>query len=343
MINFAYAPVLLLLLLLPLLLWLRSRQGKPAAVRYSSLKLITSGSHPVKSRKGSLNWLFLILPWILVVLALARPRITDIEETTDSSGVDIMLAIDVSGSMHAMDFFIDGQRDTRLEAVKTVVAGFIKDREFDRIGMVAFAEAPYLVSPLTLNHDWLNKNFARLEVGLIPQGGTAIGSALGMCVNRLREMESESRIVILLSDGDNNRGTLSPEAAAEAAAAYGIRVYTIAAGTEEAAPSPQTDSRGRIYRDANGRPIPSIRRGPTPVNESTLRTIAEVSDGLFFRASDTEGLEEIYAEIDELEKTEITLESYAKHDELFAYPLFAALGILLLGELLRNTRSRRIP
>lgn len=341
--NFAYPAVLLLLLLLPLLLWLRSKQGKPAAVRYSSLKLVTGGSRPVKSKRGSLAWLFLVLPWILVVIALARPRLTNIEETTDSSGVDIMLAIDVSGSMHAMDFFIDGQRDTRLEAVKTVVAGFINEREFDRIGMVAFAEAPYLVSPLTLNHEWLNVNFARLEVGLIPQGGTAIGSALGMCLNRLRDMDSESKIVILLSDGDNNRGTLSPEAAAEAAAAYGIKVYTIAAGTENPAPMPQMDRRGNIYRGSNGRPVPTMRLGSIPINESTLQDIAEISGGRFYRATDTEGLEEIYAEIDELEKTEVVVESYAQHEELFAYPLVASVILMLLGEFMRNTRFRRIP
>ena len=324
-------------------MWLRSKQGRPAAVRYSSLKLVTGGSRPVKSKRGSLTWLFLILPWVLIVIALARPRITDVEETTDSSGVDIMLAIDVSGSMHAMDFFIDGERDTRLEAVKTVVAGFIEEREFDRIGMVAFAEAPYLVSPLTLNHDWLNKNFARLEVGLIPQGGTAIGSALGMCLYRLRDMESESKIVILLSDGDNNRGTLSPEAAAEAAAAYGIKVYTIAAGTENPAPMPQTDRRGNIYRGTNGRPVPTMRMGSIPIDETTLQDIAAVSGGRFYKATDTEGLEDIYAEIDELEKTEVVVESFAKHNELFAYPLIASVALLLLGELLRNTRFRRIP
>lgn len=343
MINFAYPFVLLLILLAPVLMWLRGRQGAPAAVRYSSLKLLTQGTRPIKSRRGHLNFLLLLIPWVLIIVALARPRITDIEETTESSGVDIMLAIDVSGSMNAMDFFIDGDRDTRLEAVKTVVAGFIKDREFDRIGMVAFAEAPYLVSPLTLNHDWLNKNFARLEIGLIPQGGTAIGSALGMSVNRLRKTDSESKIVILLSDGENNRGTLSPEAAAEAAAAYDIRVYTIAAGTEQAAPTPQTNSRGVIYRDANGRPIPTSSHTPMPVNESTLRTVAEITDGLFYRATDTDGLESIYAQIDELEKTEITLQSYAKHDELFAYPLISALAFMLFAEILRNSRFRRIP
>ncbi|MCH2156564.1 MAG: VWA domain-containing protein [Opitutales bacterium] len=342
MFNFGQPLWLLALLLIPLFFFLKGRQGKPASVKFSSLKLLRKGPRPVKAASGLPILLFLVIPWALVVIALARPRLTETEENVQSNGVDIMLAIDVSGSMRAMDFFIEGQRDTRLEAVKTVVAGFIEEREFDRIGIVAFAEAPFLVSPLTLQHDWLKTNFARLEVGLISPGGTAVGDALGTSVNRLRELEAQSKVVILLSDGENNRGLISPSSAAEAAAAHGVKVYTIAAGSQDVVPFPRVDRNGRIFRDRNGRPIPGGRSN-IPVDESTLKAIAETTGGRFYRATDTEGLERIYEEIDELEKTEVTVNSVSTHNELFAWPLWSALGLLCFGELLRNTRMRRIP
>jgi Ca-activated chloride channel family protein len=215
---------------------------------------------------------------------------------------------------------------------KSVIDRFIEARPNDRIGLVAFAGRPYLVSPLTLDHDWLRQNLERTRIGLV-EDGTAIGTALATSVNRLRGEDAKSRIVVLLTDGMNNAGKVAPETAAEAARALGVKVYAIAAGTEGEAPMPVTDAFGRRR----------IVRATVDVDEETLTRVAEETGGKFFRATDTDSLSRIYDEIDRLEKSHVTATQYEKAEDLFAWALVPGLACLLLEGALAHTRLRRLP
>jgi Ca-activated chloride channel family protein len=216
--------------------------------------------------------------------------------------------------------------------VKTVVQRFIAERPNDRIGMVAFAGRPYLVSPLTLDHDWLIKNLDRVRIGLV-EDGTAIGSAIASSVNRLRDQAAKSKVVILLTDGVNNAGKVAPLTAADAAAALGIRVYTIGAGTKGEAPMPVRDQLG------NER----IVMAQVDVDEETLGQVAKTTGAAFFRATDTDSLKQIYAQIDQLEKTTATLKKFDRYRELYPFVVAAALAVLALEVALAETRLRRLP
>jgi len=227
--------------------------------------------------------------------------------------VDMVLALDCSGSMEALDFKLDGRPTNRLDVVKSVVSRFIDARPNDRIGLIGFAGAPYLVSPLTLDHDWLQQNLDRVQIGAV-EDGTAIGSALAACVNRLRDQQSKSKIVVLLTDGENNMGKIAPDTAAQAAKALGVKVYTIAAGVRGEAPVPVT-----------------------------LRKIADATGGKFFRATDSDSLKNIYVEIDRLEKTTHQIKKFEHHSELFAWALMPALTLFGLSFGLQQTRFRRLP
>jgi Ca-activated chloride channel family protein len=244
----------------------------------------------------------------------------------------MILAMDCSGSMEALDFKIDGQPISRLDIVKSVVSKFIDARPNDRIGLIGFAGAPYLVSPLTLDHDWLQQNLERVKIGCV-EDGTAIGSALATSVNRLRDQPSKSKIVVLLTDGQNNAGKIIPETAAQAAKAMGVKVYTIAAGVRGEAPIPVTDAFG------NKR----LAMAQVDVDEDTLKKIAAETGGKFFRATDTESLKNIYSEIDRLEKTTHQLKKFEHHTELFAWAVVPALAVLGLGIGLGHTRFRHLP
>jgi Ca-activated chloride channel family protein len=244
----------------------------------------------------------------------------------------MILALDCSGSMESLDFKVDGEPVNRLGVVKSVVSKFIDARPNDRIGLVGFAGAPYLVSPLTLDHDWLQQNLDRVKIGSV-EDGTAIGSALATSVNRLREQPSKSKIVILLTDGENNAGKVMPETAAQAAKALGVKVYTIAAGVRGEAPIPVTDAFG------NKR----LAMAKVDVDEETLKKIAAETGGTFFRATDTQSLKNIYAEIDRLEKTTHQLKKFEHHSELFAWAIVPALAALGAGVGLGHTRFRRLP
>ena len=234
--------------------------------------------------------------------------------------------------MEALDFKLEGRPANRLDIVKSVVSKFIDARRNDRIGLVGFAGAPYLVSPLTLDHDWLQQNLDRVQIGTV-EDGTAIGAALATSVNRLREQPGKSKIVVLLTDGQNNAGKVMPETAAQAAKALGVKVYTIGAGVRGEAPVPVTDAFG------NKR----LAMAKVDVDEDTLKKIADETGGKFFRATDTKSLQDIYAEIDRLEKTTHQLKKFEHHSELFALAVFPALGLLGLGVGLEHTRFRRLP
>ena len=332
MIQFAHPDLLWLLLLLPIgALW-QGRPGKVAAVEYSSAEAARQVARETRSRPG--GWLPL-LRWLalgLFIVGLARPQLGHATMEVNASGIDMMLAIDVSGSMQSLDFKVNGQPVDRVGIVKTVVSKFIDQRPNDRLGLVEFAGAPYLVSPLTLDHDWLQQNLERVKVGSI-EDGTAIGSAIAMCANRLRNEPSKSKVIVLLTDGENNSGKISPLLAAEAAKALGIKIYTIGAGVRGEAPMPVKDQFG------NTRMV----MVKSDVDEVTLGKIAAETGGRFFRATDTDSLEDIYAQIDKLQKTTHTIKKFEHRSELFEWALLPGLFVLGAGLGLEQTRYRRLP
>ncbi|TVP81673.1 MAG: VWA domain-containing protein [Puniceicoccaceae bacterium] len=333
---------LFLLLLLPLIAWWAGKTGPEASLRFSSIHLVKALSQHRHSRPGKFLFGLRLLALAALIAALARPQLGRINDSTEADGIDIVVTLDLSGSMRALDLSTPDDIVTRLDASKRVVYDFIGKRPFDRIGLVVFAPEAHVVSPLTLNHDWLKRNLQRLDLDVIDGSGTAIGTALAASVNRLRD-DSRSRIVILLTDGENNAGALSPIAAAEVAQALGVKVYTIATGRQGRVPIPETDRAGRVLRDNNGAPIYRGRTELSQYDETEIKQIAAMTGGRFFRATEVGDLERIYAEIDQLETTEVELRSYATFDELFAWPASIGLFLLALEQLLRNTRYRRLP
>jgi Ca-activated chloride channel family protein len=325
---------LLALLLVPVVLLLRGHRGPAPAVRFPGAAALLPPRAERAARFGRFSRWLAALSFLLLTVALARPQFGETLTHTESSGVEIMLALDVSESMLAEDFTVGGQRANRLEAIKQVTRDFIEGRTSDRIGMVAFAGAPYLVSPLTLDHDWLAGNLDRVKIGLV-EDGTAIGSAIASAANRLRNREAKSRVLVLLTDGDNNAGNITPKTAAEAAKALGIRVYTVGAGTRGAAPYPV----GR--HPFTGETI--YRRMEVRFNEEGLREVADITGGKYFRATDTDSLRGIFAEIDRLEKTRVEITERRRFHDKYQWP--AAAGMLCLAGALALgwTRERTIP
>lgn len=251
----------------------------------------------------------------MLIVAIARPCMIIENKKVQSSGIDLYLALDLSSSMLAPDFSINQfQNVQRIQAAKVVLENFIKKRKNDRLGLVAFARYPYLISPLTLNHKWLLKNLERLNAGLI-EDGTAIGSAITMCINRLKPLEAKSRVIVLLTDGVNNFGAVSPLMAAEVAQNFNTKIYTVMVGNDQF----------------------------FPVDEQMLVQVAEKTGGRFYRAYDISTLEAIYQEINQLEKSKTTLEGYTHFTELFPYCLLLALLILLSEGFLRTTKYRVLP
>ena len=331
--TFAHPLLLLLLLLLPLAAWLKGRRGEPPAFVYSSVQLVRGILNISRTRSGgflsALRWLALAL----FIIALSQPRLTKSETKVTASGVDIVVALDMSGSMISEDFELRGQRVNRFNMARAVLKKFIDQRPNDRIGLVVFATQPYIATPLTLDHEFLVENLDRLQIGAIDENRTAIGSALSTEVNRLRELKSKSKIVILMTDGQNNSGKIAPLTAAEAAQALNVKVYTIGVGTRGMAPMPQYFAGQRIGE----------RMEPVDIDEDTLQKIANLTGGKYYRADNTARFQAIYAEIDKLEKTEKEIKKFAQHKELFAWAITPGLGLILLETLLRQTIFRRLP
>ena len=332
MFRFADPEYLWLLSVLPLLLIWRGRRGPVPAIEYPSLMLIREVARRTRSRLGSILAGLPLLGLALLIIAVARPQQGATNATVHASGVDIMLLLDVSGSMQSLDFRLENLPASRVDVVKSVVRRFIAARPNDRIGLTIFAGLPYLVSPVTLDHAWLLGNLDRIRIGEI-EDGTAIGSALAAGLNRLRNQTAKSKIVILMTDGQNNAGQITPITAAEAARALGVKVYTIGIGVRGEAPFPVTDAFGhrRIVMEK------------VDVDEDTLRRIATATGARFYRATDTDSLNHIYDEIDKLEKTAFTVHSYQQWEELFDWPALAALVVLGLSLLSQFTLRRRIP
>ncbi|HMJ88306.1 MAG TPA: VWA domain-containing protein [Candidatus Acidoferrum sp.] len=324
---------LLALLALPVLAWLRGRRGTRPAFLYSSVALVKGIERSARSRAGAF---LMAIRWIalaLFIIALARPQKTESETSIRASGVDIVIAIDLSGSMESEDFIVNRQRVNRLVVAKDTVKQFISKRPNDRIGLVAFAGRAYIAAPLTLDHDFLQANLARLELHTI-EDGTAIGSGLSASVNRLRDLESKSKIVVLMTDGQNNAGKILPLTAAEAAKALDVKVYTVGVGIRGNAPFPRMNPfTGRKEY------VPV----PVDIDEPTLTAIAEKTGGKYYRADSSDTLRRVYAEIDQLEKTEVEVKKYVRRYELFW--IFAGGGLLLLfaEAVLANTVWRRLP
>ena len=338
--RFAQPEWLALLVFLPFIAHWMGRAGRRAAIRFPATILVQSLGQTTRRSRGRWMWVLRLFTLTCLIVALARPQTGRGTQSIQASGIDITLAVDLSTSMWAHDFEIQGQATDRLTAVKRVVRAFVEARPNDRIGIVAFAGAPYLVSPLTLNHDWLLQSLDRLRIGII-EDGTAIGNALSSCINRLRAQPAKSRLVILLTDGSNNKGTIPPVAAAEAAAALKIKIYTIAAGREGIVPYPVFQSNNEPARDAWGQIV--FQRGQSQVDTEVLQSIAKISGGSFFRAEDMKQLQTVYAEIDRLEKTDTTLHLSTLYDEAYFWPLGLGLACLALELALLLTRLRPIP
>jgi Ca-activated chloride channel family protein len=322
-----------LLALLPLLLKRFGNQGPSASVRFSGVSLLRDMGHPVHERWGRMRILLLLAGWTLLTIALARPQRAKDFQVVKASGVDILLAIDVSRSMLAEDFTIGSQRATRIEAVKQVTEDFIEGRPNDRIGVIAFAGRPYLVSPLTLNHNWLKQNLKRLKIGMV-EDGTAIGSAIASAARRLGENpDSHTRIIVLLTDGDNNAGQISPNTAAEAARAMGLKIYTICAGSKGYAPIPVRDMFGNT----------TYQHVLVTVDETQVRKVAEIGGGKFYRATDSDSLKKIFEDIDALEKVPVETQRALNVRELFLWPLTAGLACLGVALLWSVSAGRKIP
>lgn len=320
------------LTLLPLVMLWRGRRGPIAAVQYSDVGLARAVARRTRSRIGNWVWLFAVFAGGLMIVGLARPQRGHSRTEVTANGIDIVLGLDVSGSMQALDFLIDNQRVNRIEVVKSVVGKFIDERPNDRIGLIAFAGAPYLVSPITLDHDWLQQNLERVAIGGVDDG-TAIGSAIAAAVNRLRTTPAKSKVVILLTDGMNNTGKISPLAAAEAARALGVKVYTIGVGVRGKAPVPVRDEAGHMR----------LIMAEVDVDEKTLQSVADQTGGKFYRATDTDSLQKIYEQINRLETSAQTVQKFEHYDELYPWALIPALAILGFSFLLQHTRYRRLP
>ena len=320
--EFGQPYYLFFLLLLPILiLWYYKKgQHQEATVRFSNLDLIPNSvirNGKMKNMVFILGRLAIIL---LIILALARPRLSETSRETKTEIIDILLVIDQSSSMLAQDF-----KPNRLEAAKDVAKTFIKDREGDRLGIIVFAGESYIQCPLTRDIDVLLEFTDAIEIIDREHDGTAIGMAIANSINRLRESEAKSKTIILLSDGSNNQGELEPVTAAELAQKFDIKIYTVAAGTHGLAPYPVTDAWGRQV----------IQKVQVDVDEESLKEIAEITGGQFFRATDNQSLKKVYEEIDTLERTEIEVTEYQNYTELYSWftipAAFASIFFIVLS------------
>jgi Ca-activated chloride channel family protein len=341
--EFQYPWLLALLALLPVYAFLRGRAGKHSALQFPSADLARAAGATARAAAGRLLMFLRLLVVALGIVALAGPRFANDRTETQASGVDIMLALDLSWSMMALDMSGPRERVTRFDIAAEVLEDFIQKRPTDRIGLVVFSAVPYLASPLTLNHDWLIDNLRRLHIGMIRELGTAIGDATAAAAKRLKSAkDSKSRIIIVLTDGDNNQGQIDPVPAAQLAAALGAKVYTIGIGIEEPCQLPKFEpSTGKLVLDPNGNVILGLIL--QPANYTVLGKMSALSKAKSYRAKNRRELQSIYDEIDRLEKTEVKLRRFTIYTPLFQWPLLTAFCLLALELVMNNTRYRRVP
>ncbi len=332
MFRFANPEFLILLLVIPGMIYWHLRRSRirkgTATLRYSNIGVVKKTKISPLKRYRHVLLVLRTLAVALIVIAIARPQSGQSESEVHTEGIDIVLAMDISSSMLAEDF----KPKNRISAAKEVAADFIQGRANDRIGLVVFASQSFTQCPLTLDYGLLLQFLKDIEIGMIADG-TAIGMALGNCVNRLKQSKAKSKVIILLTDGRNNRGELDPQTAAKVAKAFDIRIYTIGAGKRGEALYPVDDPVwGKRYV-----------KMPVQIDEKLLKDVANITGGKYFRATDRTSLEQIYAEIGKLEKTKIEVKEYTRYKELFFSYVIAALVLLLLEIVLANTVFRKIP
>ena len=337
--TFARPWLLLLLLAIPLLAYLRGKRGRSAALTFSSISTLRAIGKQSAARTGKILRALIFATLAIFIIGLARPQLGKSLTQVEASGIDIMLVLDVSGSMLTRDFTIGGDEAARLDAIREVTRKFIEGRPNDRIGIIAFAGRPYVVSPMTLDHDWLLQKLERVRIGLV-EDGTAIGSAMASGANRLNDKRSKSRVMVLLTDGENNAGKISPNTAAEAVKALKIHFYAIGAGINGIAPAPIYTSRGPMT-DAIGNILYQNQR--VEFNEAGLKEVARIADGKFYRATDTKSLEQIYADIDKLEKSTVAVKKYQQYRDLFPVCIMSGCGLLIAQLLLSQTVWKKLP
>jgi Ca-activated chloride channel family protein len=341
--EFQFPWVLALLGLLPVYALLRGKIGKLSALTFSSAEIAREAGARARSAAGRFLIFLRLLAVALGIIALAGPRMANYHVETETPGIDIMLVLDLSWSMMAIDMGRPAERLTRYDCAASVLKDFIAKRPNDRIGLIAFSGVPYLASPLTLNHAWLDENLERMHIGIIGELGTAIGDAVVVAAKRLKAVpKSKSRIIILLTDGDNLNGKTDPLPAAQLAAALGIKIYSIGIGKDQPCNMPAfyTET-GKFKLDANENLIPTLLLNPA--NYTLLDRMSALSGGHFYRATSQRELQSIYDQIDRLEKSEVKIRRFATYELLFQWPLLAALGLLAVELILVNTRFRRVP
>ena len=330
MFRFAY-PVLLVLLAGVIGYLVFELLKKPAAITHSMTSRLAELAHKSSDLMRRIPLVIRTLCLVLLVLTAARPQFYNVSREIRSPGVDIVMCIDTSGSMQALDFELAGEPVTRLTAVKKVVAEFIRQREVDRIGLVVFGEEAFTQAPLTLDKGLLLGLVDKMTIGMAGDR-TAIGSALAIGGKRLKDLKAATKILILLTDGRHNAGELMPEQAAEAVQALGVKIYAIGVGGRGPAPF-------RVKSLIGTR----IVRRKVDLDEATLKRIAAIGGGKYFRATDTEGLAEIYEIIDRAEKTEIKVKEFFHFRELYPYFLIPARILLGLEIILKSTILRTVP
>jgi Ca-activated chloride channel family protein len=323
---------LLLLLIIPLIIWeeYKRRNKKSSSIIFSDASLFENINPSPRVKLSFFPKYMRYAAMILIILALARPQAGQKTEEVFNQGIDIMLVLDTSSSMQALDF----EPKNRLEAAKDVAKEFVQGRKFDRIGIVIFGGLAYTQCPLTIDHDSVLNFIDQIDINATQVDGTAIGSAIATAAVRLNNSPGKSKIIILLTDGRNNMGEIDPVTAAQAAGANGVKIYTIGAGKPGGALYPVNDPVfGKRY----------VKIPEQELDESTLLKIAEATQGRYFRATDTHSLQNIFKQIDKMEKTEIKAIKYTNYTELFGYLLWPAALLLLLELLLANTWLRKIP
>lgn len=341
--EFQYPWALLLLALLPLYAWLKGKPGKAAAVLYPDTTLLAGLGRPVREQAGRLRLFLRLLTATALVIAIAGPRTANKEIERETEGLDIMLVVDLSWSMMALDMSTPRAEVTRWQASQNVIYDFLAKRPEDRVGAVVFSGKPYLLSPLTINKIWVEKGVDRMHIGIIQETGTAIGEALALAVDRMKNTKGKnSRVIILLTDGDDNMSkAILPIPAAELAAALGIRLYCVGLGKDEATILPRFDTRtGQLYRDVLGKTIPM--QTINPANYVMLEKMAKLANGRFYRALDQQQLGRVYEEINRLERTEVRIRESVTFDSYRLYWVGLA-GLLLLAELLLAIARPRAP
>ena len=326
--QFAHPTYLyLLLLLIPIIAWYIIRMSKTqASFKLASTDAFKGKSKGIRVHLRHLPFVLRTIAIALIIIVLARPQAVDSWEKSETQGIDIVLAVDISGSMLSQDL-----QPNRMEAVKKVAAEFVTERTNDNIGLVIFAGESFTQCPMTTDHKVLLNLLNEVDFGMI-EDGTAIGLGLATSVNRLKDSQSKSKVVILLTDGSNNRGQIAPLTAADLAKSYGIRVYTIGAGTKGMAPTPVQTPYGIRMQNM-----------PVDIDEEVLTNIADLTGGKYYRAVDNESLRGIYREIDQLEKYLISVENVTRKQELFMPFALWALALVVIELILRRTWLRNIP